>query len=97
MFAAQPRLEQPRGRRALRMLEQPRFRAGFDLLLLRAELGLADPQIAQWWTHVQEATQADRERLADALQGQQRPQGEGPGGGRRRRRRRRGGRASAAP
>ena len=41
MFAAQPRLEQPRGRRALRMLEQPRFRAGFDLLLLRAEMGLA--------------------------------------------------------
>ena len=41
MFAAQPRLEQPRGRRALRMLEQPRFRAGFDLLLLRADMGLA--------------------------------------------------------
>src|SRR4029450_6310292 len=40
MFPSQPRLEQPRGRRALRMLEQPRFRAGFDLLLLGADMGL---------------------------------------------------------
>ena len=50
MFAAQPRLEQPRGRRALRMLEQPRFRAGFDLLLLRADMGLASRELADWWT-----------------------------------------------
>jgi poly(A) polymerase len=96
MFAAQPRLEQPRGRRALRMLEQPRFRAGFDLLLLRAELGRADPAVAAWWTRVQEVSQSDRDRMADALVGQARPAGEG-GGHRRPRRRRRGrGRAPAA-
>jgi poly(A) polymerase len=98
MFAAQPRLEQPRGRRALRMLEQPRFRAGFDLLLLRAEIGLASREIADWWTRVQEASQSDRDRMADALGGQ--PRSSGEGGGRRgpRRRRRRGrGRAPAAP
>ena len=98
MFAAQPRLEQPRGRRALRMLEQPRFRAGFDLLLLRAEMGLASRELADWWTKVQEVSQTDRETLADQLGGTHRPSGEGGGGGRRpRRRRRRGrGRASAA-
>jgi poly(A) polymerase len=67
MFAAQPRLEQPRGRRALRMLEQPRFRAGFDLLVLRAEFGLAARDVATWWTRLQEVSQADRERMADAL------------------------------
>ena len=97
MFAAQPRLEQPRGRRALRMLEQPRFRAGFDLLLLRAEMGLASKELADWWTKVQEVSQADRDRMADALAPQSRASGEG--GGRRppRRRRRRGrGRAPAA-
>jgi poly(A) polymerase len=92
MFAAQPRLEQPRGRRALRMLEQPRFRAGFDLLLLRAEIGLASREIADWWTRVQEASQADRDRMADAMGVQPRPAGEGAGrrGPRRRRRRGRG-------
>jgi poly(A) polymerase len=97
MFAAQPRLEQPRGRRALRMLEQPRFRAGFDLLLLRADIGLASREIADWWTRVQEVSQADREALADSLGHQ--PRSSGEGGGRRgpRRRRRRGrGRAPAA-
>lgn len=97
MFAAQPRLEQPRGRRALRMLEQPRFRAGFDLLLLRAEMGLASKELADWWTKVQEVSQVDRDRMADALGGQPRPQGEGGGSRRPRRRRRRGrGRAPAA-
>jgi poly(A) polymerase len=97
MFAAQPRLEQPRGRRALRMLEQPRFRAGFDLLLLRADMGLADPAIAAWWTRVQEVSQTDRDRMADQMGGQPRPAGEGGGRGRRPRRRRRGrGRAPAA-
>jgi poly(A) polymerase len=92
MFAAQPRLEQPRGRRALRMLEQPRFRAGFDLLLLRAEIGLASREIADWWTRVQEASQADRDRMADAMGVQPRTAGEGAGrrGPRRRRRRGRG-------
>jgi len=100
MFAAQPRLEQPRGRRALRMLEQPRFRAGFDLLLLRADMGLADPAIAAWWTRVQEVSQSDRDRMADTLASQPRAAGEGGGGGgggRRPRRRRRGrGRAPTA-
>jgi len=97
MFAAQPRLEQPRGRRALRMLEQPRFRAGFDLLLLRAEMGLADTAIAEWWTRVQEVSQSDRDRMADALGAQPRAPGDGGGSRRPRRRRRRGrGRSSAA-
>src|SRR6188768_110114 len=97
MFAAQPRLEQPRGRRALRMLEQPRFRAGFDLLLLRADMGLASRELADWWTKVQEVSQTDRDRMADALAPTQRPTGGGGGGGRRGPRRRRGrGHAPAA-
>src|SRR5262249_20717503 len=53
MFALQPRLEHPRGRRALRVLEHPRFRASYDLLLLRAQFGLAPQEMAQWWTRVQ--------------------------------------------
>jgi poly(A) polymerase len=96
MFAAQPRLEQPRGRRALRMLEQPRFRAGFDLLLLRAEIGMASKDIADWWTKVQEVSQTDRDRMADAMGVQPRPPGDGAGRRGPRRRRRGRGRPSAA-
>jgi poly(A) polymerase len=96
MFAAQPRLEQPRGRRALRMLEQPRFRAGFDLLLLRADMGLASRELADWWTKIQEVSQADRDRMADSLGGPpSRPAGEGGASRRGPRRRRRGGRGRA--
>jgi poly(A) polymerase len=93
MFALQPRLEHPRGRRALRVLEHPRFRAAYDLLLLRAQHGLASTEMAHWWTRVQEVSAEERGQMADSLTGQaQRLDGPAPrsgGGGRRRRRRRR--------
>jgi poly(A) polymerase len=98
MFALQPRLEHPRGRRALRVLEHPRFRAAYDLLLLRAQFGLASNDMAQWWTRLQEVSAEERGQMADSITGQaQRTDSPprtntgagGSGGGRRRRRRRR--------
>jgi poly(A) polymerase len=95
MYALQPRLEGPRGRRALRLLEQPRFRAAYDLLTLRAALGLADPDTAQWWTVLQAAAPAEREQMVEAAAGAARSSGAGASAGagvpRRRRRRSRGG------
>ncbi len=67
MYALQPRLEQPRGKRALRLLEQPRFRSAFDLLMLRAELGLAPAEIANWWTQLQATEPEQRAAMLDAL------------------------------
>ena len=93
MFGLQPRLEHPRGRRALRVLEHPRFRASYDLLLLRAQYGLAPAEMADWWTRLQEVSAEERAQMADALTGH--PQRlDGPprsanSGTRRRRRRRR--------
>src|SRR6202040_694719 len=85
MFALQPRLEHPRGRRALRVLEHPRFRAAYDLLVLRAQAGLAMQERADWWTRLQAAAPAEREQMTAGLEGQAppRPAG-GRGGGRRR-------------
>ena len=89
MFALQPRLEHPRGRRALRVLEHPRFRAAYDLLLLRAEFGLAPKDIATWWTRIQEVSPDEKAIMADSLTGQaQRSEGPRRGGRSRRRRRR---------
>jgi poly(A) polymerase len=88
MFALQPRLEYPRGRRALRVLEHPRFRAAYDLLLLRAQFGLAAEDMAQWWTRMQEVSAEERARMADALAGEPTPHaqhGPRPRGRRRRR------------
>jgi poly(A) polymerase len=105
MYALQPRLEHPRGRRAARLLEQPRFRAAYDLFTLRASLGLASAAVAQWWTDLQSADETRREALLDHPPGDpaasarvdaaaQGPAGEGVGDGAapKRRRRRRGGR-----
>ena len=69
MFAMQPRLEHPRGRRALRLLESPRFRAAYDLMLLRAQFGMADRAITDWWTRLQAASMPERNQMADALAG----------------------------
>jgi poly(A) polymerase len=95
MFALQPRLEHPRGRRALRTLEHPRFRAAYDLLLLRAEHGLASSEMAEWWTKVQEASPEDREHMLEDVTGRAQ-QAEGPRRGPRKRRRRRRGPANPA-
>jgi len=83
MFGLQPRLEHPRGRRALRVLEHPRFRAAYDLLLLRAQYGLAPEDMAKWWTRLQEVSTEERGRMADAL-----GRGGGPQAPKSRRRRR---------
>ena len=90
MYALQPRLEGQRGRRSLRLLEQPRFRAAFDLLALRAAIGLAPAEIAQWWTTLQSVSPEEREQMVAAIP--QSGSGGGSGGdatGRPRRRRRR--------
>jgi poly(A) polymerase len=89
MFALQPRLEHPRGRRSLRVLEHPRFRAAYDMLLLRAEHGLAPREMAEWWTRIQEVSGEERARMADALAPQGGPPRSGARRGPRRRRRRR--------
>jgi poly(A) polymerase len=95
MFSLQPRLEHPSGRRALRLLAHPRFRAAYDLLLLRAEFGLASPEMARWWTQVQEVPHEEQGRMADALAQSNAPRpGRPRSGGRRRRRGRRGPRPS---
>jgi poly(A) polymerase len=92
MIALQQRLEGPRGRRSLRLLEQPRFRAAYDLLVLRAALHLAPPEVAQWWTALQAANPEERERIVAATPhtgaGSSASDGAGTGAPRRRRRRR---------
>jgi len=90
MYAMQPRLESPRGRRALRLLEHPKFRAAFDLLQLRAECGMANPQIVEWWDALQKAEPQQREELAEATSTQRPREGGGAGGARKPRSRRRG-------
>ena len=84
MFTLQPRFRRREGKKALSLLHHPRFRAAYDLLLLRAKVGAEDAEIARWWTEVQSASAAEREAMV-------RPAGGAPhaSGARRPRRRRR--------
>jgi poly(A) polymerase len=53
MWLLQPKFDQRRGQRPYRLAENPRFRAAYDLLLLRAEAGEGVEELASWWTLAQ--------------------------------------------
>ncbi len=96
LLMLQPRFSRRSGVKALSLLQHPRFRAAYDFLLLRAQAGVADPELAQWWTDVQLLPQEERvalvqSRPADAPGAVPSQDGTVPAPGRRRRRRRRGG------
>jgi poly(A) polymerase len=63
IWALQPRFEARAGKRPYGLLEQPRFRAGYDFLVLRAESGEIDKELADWWTRFQEADGEERARM----------------------------------
>ena len=82
----QARLARRDGRRALRVLDHPRFRAAYDFLLLRAAAGEVDAELAEWWTHIQTlAPEARVAKVEDRPRDTPDPEGASP---RRRRRRR---------
>ncbi len=60
MLALQPRFLTTKGRRAMNLLEHRRFRAAYDFMLLRSEVGLVDPETAKFWTDIQTVPAADR-------------------------------------
>jgi poly(A) polymerase len=55
LWIMQPRFEQRSGQRPFRLLEQPRFRAAYDFLLLRCESGEVEKSLGDWWTSFQDA------------------------------------------
>ena len=50
IWALQPRFDQRAGKRPHSLIAHPRFRSGYDFLLLRAEAGEIDEALANWWT-----------------------------------------------
>jgi poly(A) polymerase len=82
LLTMQWRFTQREGARAARFLENKRFRAAYDFLMLRASCGEVDAETAAWWTEIQ------------ALPPEE--QGKKLGGQGRKSRRRRGGRRRSA-
>jgi poly(A) polymerase len=63
IWLLQLRLDQRSGQRPFRLLEQPRFRAGFDFLLLRCASGEVDQELGLWWDEFQDASPERRDEM----------------------------------
>jgi poly(A) polymerase len=63
IWVLQPRFEQRSGVRPFRMLENARFRAAYDFLLLRGESGEVDLELGEWWTEFQDASETGRAEM----------------------------------
>jgi poly(A) polymerase len=53
IWAMQFSFQTTKSRRAARLVRHPRFRAAYDFMLLRAQVGDVDAAIADWWTRYQ--------------------------------------------
>jgi poly(A) polymerase len=63
VWSMQPKFNARIGSRPSRLIGHPRFRAGYDFLLLRAETGGADPELAEWWTRYQNASENEQRKM----------------------------------
>jgi len=92
IWLLQPRMEQRSGRRPFTLIEQDRFRAGFDFLGLRAASGEVPQELYDWWKKFQHAAPDARAAMLITPQ-----PGEPRARRRRPRRKARGGEARVAP
>ena len=66
VWSLQPRFDAIQGGRPYRLVSHPRFRAAYDFLLLRAQTGEADPQLAEWWTRFQAADEVEQKSMTSS-------------------------------
>ncbi len=71
IWMMQPRFEKRVGSTPFGMVEQPRFRAGFDFLRLRADVQEIDLAVADWWQEFSMADDATREDLVQQVRAEQ--------------------------
>lgn len=65
MWELQPRLSKIKGKAPFKVLENPKFRAAYDFLLLRHRAGEPDlKDLSEWWTKFQHASVSQRRKMA---------------------------------
>lgn len=80
IWMMQPRFDKRVGTGPFSLVEQPRFRAGFDFLRLRAQTGEVDEELAHWWETFSTADDDHRQDMVDAQRKASQPKGAGGGG-----------------
>jgi len=71
IWMMQPRFERRVGSGVATLVEQPRFRAGFDFLRLRCDAGELDAELGQWWESYSTADADERRELMDRVRAQE--------------------------
>jgi poly(A) polymerase len=74
IWAMQPRFEKRTGSSPYSLMDQPRFRAGFDFLRLRGQTGEVETELAEWWEKFSMAYDDERQEMVEqarVTQGQQ--------------------------
>ena len=72
IWMMQPRFEKRVGSTPFGMVDQPRFRASFDFMRLRAVSGEVDESLAEWWQEFSIATDEQREDMVAEVREEQR-------------------------
>ena len=85
IWALQPRFDKRTGKMPYRLIEQPRFRAGWDFLRLRAQSGEIPMELVDWWDRFAHAGEEERATLLRSAP--ETPASDAPAKKRRRRRR----------
>jgi poly(A) polymerase len=67
IWLMQPRFERRLPSSVPGLAEQPRFRAGYDFLRLRADCGEVPQELADWWEDFHLGDEEEREALLEAL------------------------------
>ncbi len=65
IWTMQPRFEKRTGSSPYSLLDQPRFRAGFDFLRLRAQTGEIETELAEWWEKFSTAYDDERHEMIE--------------------------------
>ena len=78
IWLMQPRFERRGGRQPFSLVEQPRYRAGYDFLRLRADAGEIHPDLADWWEDFALGSDADRDALLEVARQEHAPRAKRP-------------------
>jgi poly(A) polymerase len=71
IWMMQPRFDKRLGTSPFSLVEQARFRAGFDFMRLRAEVGEVDVLLADWWQEFSMADDSMRQDLMEQVRQEQ--------------------------
>ncbi len=71
IWMMQPRFEKRVGSAPFGMVDQPRFRAAFDFMRLRADAGEVDVVLSDWWQEFSQANDELREDMVDQVRAEQ--------------------------